>query len=214
MTTPGLFAEELARTARQVEGPFYPNKLPLDTDNDLLIINDSITPAVGKITHLTGRVLSQSGEPVRNAIVEIWQVDSNGVYIHTEDPDKEKLDTNFQGFGRFLTNSKGEYYFRTIKPRHYRRRTSHIHLAVKKDADRMLTTQLYSSDDPKNATDRPLNSVTNTKAREMLICDYKPIPGSKTGELAVNFDVVIGMTPEDPEPQRDRPRRPQPGRGR
>ena len=51
-TTPGLFAE-LIQTPPQTEGPFYPNKLPLDTDNDLLVINDSITPAVGEITHLT-----------------------------------------------------------------------------------------------------------------------------------------------------------------
>ena len=58
----------------------------------------------------------------------------------------------------------------------------------------MLTTQLYSSDDPKNASDRILNSVEDKKAREMLISEYKPIPGSKTGELAVNFDVVIGLT--------------------
>ena len=207
MTTPGLLAEELTRTARQVEGPFYPNKLPLDTDNDLLIINDGITPAVGQVAHLTGRVLSQAGEPVRNTIVEIWQVDNNGVYIHTEDPDHEKLDTNFQGFGRFLTNSKGEYYFRTIKPIHYRRRTSHIHLAVKKGAERMLTTQIYSSDDPKNKTDRILNSVTDKKAREMLIADFKPIADSKIGELAVNFDVVIGATPEDPEEERPARRR-------
>ena len=71
MATPGLFADELTKTARQTEGPFYPNKLPLDTDNDLLRINDSLTPAVGKITHLTGRVLSTSGAPIRNAIVEI-----------------------------------------------------------------------------------------------------------------------------------------------
>ena len=53
MTTPGLYAEELVRTAQMTEGPFYPNKLPLDTDNDLLIINDSITPGVGQITHLS-----------------------------------------------------------------------------------------------------------------------------------------------------------------
>ncbi|MEO2034290.1 MAG: intradiol ring-cleavage dioxygenase, partial [Planctomycetaceae bacterium] len=124
MTTPGLFAEELTQTARQTEGPFYPNKLPLDTDNDLLIVNDTITPAVGKVTHLTGRILSLAGEPVRNAVVEIWQVDNNGVYIHTEAHDREKLDGNFQGFGRFLTNSKGEYYFRTIKPVQYGPRTS------------------------------------------------------------------------------------------
>src|ERR687888_1861235 len=82
-TVPGAFAEELVRTPAQTEGPFYPDKLPLDTDNDLLIINDSITPAVGEVTHLSGRILDAKGDPVRNAVVEIWQVDHNGAYIHT-----------------------------------------------------------------------------------------------------------------------------------
>src|SRR5207248_9969804 len=66
-TTPSVFAEQLIRTPPMTEGPFYPNKLPLDTDNDLIIINDRITPAVGEITHLTGRILGPSGSPVRNA---------------------------------------------------------------------------------------------------------------------------------------------------
>ena len=82
-TTPGLFAQQLAETGTTTEGPFYPDVLPLDTDNDLLVINDGITPAVGEITHLTGRVLSKSGQPVRNAFVEIWQVDHTGSYVHT-----------------------------------------------------------------------------------------------------------------------------------
>ena len=85
-STRGLFAEELIRTPAQTEGPFYPNKLPLDTDNDLLIINDAITPAVGEVTHLGGRILDAKGNPLRNALVEIWQVDNNGAYIHTGDP--------------------------------------------------------------------------------------------------------------------------------
>ena len=71
-----LWAEELAVTPRLTEGPFYPDKLPLDTDNDLIIVNEAITPALGEVTHLTGRILSRAGEPVRNAFVEIWQVDS------------------------------------------------------------------------------------------------------------------------------------------
>src|SRR5258708_10393951 len=82
---PGLYAEELTRTPRQTEGPFYPDHLPLDTDNDLLIINDSITPAVGEVTHLSGRILDAKGKPIRNALVEIWQVDGNGVYLHSGD---------------------------------------------------------------------------------------------------------------------------------
>ena len=67
-----------------------------------------LTPAVGTITHLSGRILGPSGEPFRNALVEIWQVDNNGVYLHTKE-NQSKRDSNFQGFGRFLTGSSGEY---------------------------------------------------------------------------------------------------------
>src|SRR5437588_7600079 len=95
-TTRGLFAEELVRTPAQTEGPFYPNKLPLDTDNDLLIVNDAITPAVGEITHLSGRILDAKGNPVKNALVEIWQVDSKGAYLHSESDNRDKRDANFQ----------------------------------------------------------------------------------------------------------------------
>src|SRR3712207_1433326 len=88
--TPGLFAEELTRTPAQTEGPFYPDKLPLDTDNDLLIINEGITPAVGEISWVSGRILNERGEPVRNALVEIWQCDSAGAYLHSGTDNKEK----------------------------------------------------------------------------------------------------------------------------
>src|SRR5436309_8475303 len=101
-TVRGAFAEQLSRTPRMTEGPFYPPKLPLDTDNDLLIINDSITPAVGEITHLSGRVLGPSGEPILNAVVEIWQCDSKMVYI-AQGSNGGRADANFQGFGRFVT---------------------------------------------------------------------------------------------------------------
>src|SRR5580704_19282856 len=97
---PGVFAEELEKrrkTPAMTEGPFYPDHLPLDTDNDLLIVNNSITPAVGDVTHLTGRILDAHGDPVRNAVIEIWQVDNHGSYIHTEgmNPQAKKRDKNF-----------------------------------------------------------------------------------------------------------------------
>src|SRR6185369_15263523 len=94
---PGAFAEELVRTPAQTEGPFYPDHLPLDTDNDLIIVNDGLTPAVGDITHLTGRILGPSGQPIRNALVEIWQADHSGVYLHSGSDNKPKQDKNFQG---------------------------------------------------------------------------------------------------------------------
>ena len=197
-TTRGLFAE-LVSTARLTEGPFYPDKLPLDTDNDLLVINDSLTPAIGEITHLSGRILSASGEPLRNAFVEIWQVDANGCYIHSLDAARGKNDNNFQGYGRFLTDSTGRYYFRTIKPVPYPQRTPHIHVAVSKNGKRILTTQLLIDGHPQNEGDGVFRSVRNEAERKSLLVDFKPIPDSKIGELAANFDVVLGRTYREPE---------------
>ena len=83
-SVPGAFAAELVRTPAQTEGPFYPDKLPLDTDNDLIVVNESLTPAVGEITYLSGQILDPHGDPIRNALVEIWQVDNNGAYLHSK----------------------------------------------------------------------------------------------------------------------------------
>jgi protocatechuate 3,4-dioxygenase beta subunit len=193
---PGSFAEALVQTPRQMEGPFYPNKLPLDTDNDLLIINDSITPAVGTITHLSGRVLDAKGEPFRNALVEIWQVDNTGAYLHSGSANHASRDKNFQGFGRFLTGSTGEYYFRTVKPVPYPGRTPHIHFAVKVKGKDKFTTQCYIKGEPGNEKDGVLRGVRDPKARAAVIVDFAPIKGSTLGEVAARFDIVLGFTPE------------------
>lgn len=195
-TVPGLFAEELVKTPRQTEGPFYPDKLPLDTDNDLLRINDGITPAVGEISWVSGRILSATGAPIRNAVVEIWQCDANGAYLHSGTGNKGKQDSNFQGFGRFVTSSTGEYVFRTIKPVPYPGRTPHIHFAVKAPGAERLTTQCYVKGHEQNERDGLWRSVKDPKQREAITVDFAPLPGSKTAELAAHFDVVLGITPE------------------
>jgi protocatechuate 3,4-dioxygenase beta subunit len=193
---PGAFAEELTRTPPQTEGPFYPDKLPLDTDNDLIIVNDQLTSAVGEITHLTGKILDANGNPVRNALVEIWQVDNKAVYLHTRDSGGKQRDTNFQGFGRFLTGSSGEYYFRTIKPVPYPGRTPHIHVKVKKAGKDLLTTQCYVKGESRNERDGIYRSIRDPKARENVTIEFAPIKESRVGELAAKFDIVLGMTPE------------------
>ncbi len=166
LTTPGLFAEELEQTPRLTEGPFYPDRLPLDTDNDLLIINNAITPGVGEITHLSGRVLDRNGQPLKNAVVEICQVDNNGAYLHSGSANRANRDANFQGFGRFVTGSSGEYYFRTIKPVPYPGRTPHIHVKVRYRNREALTTQFFIKGHPQNERDGIYRAIRDPKARE------------------------------------------------
>lgn len=193
LTVPGVFAEQLRQTELQTEGPFYPDKLPLDTDNDLLRINDSITPAVGDVAMVSGRILDRNGQPLRNVMVEIWQCDANGTYLHSKSNNKDKADGNFQGFGRFLTGSTGEYLFRTIKPVDYDNRTAHIHYAIKSKGKRAFTTQCYVEGHATNSKDGILKRITDPKARATLIVPFHKQPA---GIYTAKFDIVLGFTPE------------------
>jgi protocatechuate 3,4-dioxygenase beta subunit len=205
---PGYLAADLAKTPRTTEGPFYPDKLPLDTDNDLLIITDSIDSAVGTISHVTGRVLGVDGAPLRNCLVEIWQCDNQGAYLHSGTSNAEKRDRHFQGYGRFLTDTEGRYYFRTIKPVPYPGRTPHIHFAVSRGRERLLTTQLFVKDDPGNARDGIYQAMGDRK--DAVTADFAPMKNSKIGELMAGFEIIVGDTPEEPENRR--PGRPAGGR--
>jgi protocatechuate 3,4-dioxygenase beta subunit len=191
----GDFAQELVRTPAQTEGPFFPDRLPLDTDNDLVVIGKNTTPAVGEITHLSGRILDAKGEPVKGALIEIWQVDNNGAYIHTGSDNRGRLDKNFQGYGKFETASDGAYKFRTIKPVAYPGRTPHIHVKVSKSQRELLTTQCYVKGDPRNDRDGVLLGIRDTRQRQSVIVPFDPIKDSKVGELAAKFEIVLGVTP-------------------
>jgi protocatechuate 3,4-dioxygenase beta subunit len=185
----------LQKTPAQMEGPFYPDKLPTDTDNDLVIVNTSKTLAKGTITHLSGKVVGANGKPVAGALVEIWQVDNNGIYLHSESDNRSAYDKNFQGYGRCLTGLNGEYYFRTIKPVPYPGRTPHIHFIVKKGDQRLLTTQIYIKGEPRNLKDGIFMSIKDEKVRDSITVDFVPLKGSKTGEVTARFDIVVGLTP-------------------
>ncbi len=196
-SVPGLFAEELARKTPWVEeGPFYPPRLPLDTDNDLIIVNDSITPAVGQVAHVSGRLLDTKGEPMRNATLELWEADSTGVYL-ADRPHRARFDAHFQGFGRFLTGATGEYYFRTIKPVAYAGRPApHIHFKIKMKGWEPFTTQLFVAGDPGNQRDPLWRRIGDERIRSLVTMDFVPIKASRVGELAARFDIVVGAAPE------------------
>ena len=194
---PGALAEELMRQIPWVtQGPLYPEKLPLDTDNDLIIVNNSLTPAVGEITHLSGRLLDAHGAPIKNAVIEIWQVDNTGTYLQERDQKSAGgFDPDFQGFGRFETGSNGEYRFRTIKPVPYPTRPApHIHFMVRIKGRGPWTTQLYVKGHPGNQRDRIYRLIGEAKAQEAVTADFMPVKDSRLGELTARFDIVHDPT--------------------
>ncbi|MEZ6094316.1 MAG: hypothetical protein R3C03_08745 [Pirellulaceae bacterium] len=109
----------------------------------------------------------------------------------------EKRDTNFQGYGRFLTDSKGQYYFRTIKPVPYPGRTPHIHFAVSQNGHRLLTTQLLIKGEPQNERDGVFRAIRDQKIRDTLLAEFSPVPNSPLNELNVDWDIVLGVTPDE-----------------
>lgn len=192
----GAFAQALTLTPAQTEGPYYPNQLPLDQDNDLLVINDRITPAVGTVAWLSGKILGSNGSPLRNAVIEIWQADNVGSYIHTQGALNGQRDSNFQGYGKFETASDGQYLFRTIKPGLYPGRVRHVHAKITLPGGRSLTTQLYIEGET-GTNDGVLNGITNAAQRASVIRPWTQIADSPIGALAVNWDVVMNFTPSE-----------------
>lgn len=161
------------------------------------MINNGLTPAVGEVAWVSGRILDSRGDPIRNALVEIWGCDANGVYLHTGDSaNRAKQDHHFQGFGRFLTGSSGECLFRTIKPVPYVPRTSPIHFKVRRGSQKLLTAQLYIKGHPGNAKDAIWKELKTAREQAAVTVSFKPIRGSKAGELAARFDLVMGLTPQ------------------
>lgn len=185
-----LPAAELLRTPAQSRGPFYPLRLPLDSDNDLVVVKGANGLAKGEISNVVGRVLNERGRPIEHARVEIWQCNANGRYHHVHDRGDRALDPNFQGYGQFVTGADGAYRFRTIKPVPYPGRAPHIHFTISGPGFEPLTTQMYVAGAPENARDWILNNVGDRRARASLIVEFAP-RAETPGELVANFDIVL-----------------------
>jgi len=109
----------------------------------------------------------------------------------------DKRDTNFQGYGRFLTDTEGRYFFRTVKPVPYPGRAPHIHFAISRDGKRVLTTQLLVAGETLNEKDGLLRRLGDDKVKQTVLTEFKPMPDSKIGELVANWNVVLGVTASD-----------------
>jgi protocatechuate 3,4-dioxygenase beta subunit len=215
-TMKGFLAEALTIAPQVTQGPYYPTMatMPLDKDNDLIYLNDNLTRAIGKITYLTGRVLTTSGSPLKGALIEIWHADNNGKYVYQKNDPGSTYDTNFQGFGQFLTGADGGYKFRTIKAGLYNGRTRHFHLAVTipgqltryctqlfwnetayvLDSNGNETSTLWAQ---QNANDMVFTGITDAAQRAVVNLTYTTL-NAVTGAVAANFDFVVGLTPVDP----------------
>ncbi len=184
-------AEPTPLTPRQSLGPFFPDQLPLDTDNDLLFISGRPGRAIGQPTDIFGQVRLPDGTALPGAVIEIWQCDAFGRYIHSRDAGRGRRDKNFQGYGRAITDKDGRYRFRTIKPVAYPGRTPHIHFLVRQDNADLLVTQMYVEGEALNRRDGLLNRVSDPLLRRALIVPLTASPELGENALSGRFDITV-----------------------
>ena len=154
---------------------------------------------LGERIIVRGRILDGDGRPVRNQLVEIWQANSAGRYIHKRDQHPAPLDPNFTGVGRCITTDDGFYEFTTIKPgpypwknHHNAWRPAHIHFSLfGTDFTQRMITQMYFPGDPLFALDPIYQSITDEKARERLVATYDHNITSHEWATGYNWDIVL-----------------------
>jgi protocatechuate 3,4-dioxygenase beta subunit len=171
-----------------------------DKDHDL-IINYASTgkSAIGERIVVRGKVLDESGKPVPNALIEVWQANAGGRYRHKNDSYLAPLDPNFGGCGRCLTDSDGNYSFRTIKPGPYPWpnggndwRPAHIHFSIFGQAfAQRLITQMYFEGDPHVGICPIVQSIGDGRAIEQLVARLDMAHSVSMDLRAYRFDIVL-----------------------
>ena len=177
-------------TPSQLLGPFYPEKIPVENDNDLTRVAGQNRFALGDITHLIGRVLTPLGQPIAGAQIEIWRCDAFGHYNHPRD--RGGRDRAFQGYGKTQTGNDGEYRFKTIKPSPYPGRTPHIHMRIETKTAQ-LVTQIYVKGERLNKSDFILKSIRDPEVRDSVIVPFVTKTKYPTNELVAEFNPVIAV---------------------
>jgi protocatechuate 3,4-dioxygenase beta subunit len=194
----------LPKTLSELTGPVFGHESVGERDHDLT--RQHAGEPLGERIIVTGRVTDSDGRPVRSALIEIWQANAAGRYVHEVDQHPAPLDPNFTGAGRCLTDDKGRYRFVTVKPGAYpwknhpnAWRPAHIHLSLFGRAfTSRLVTQMYFPGDPLFEFDPIFQSVRDPKARERLICSFDLGTTEPEWALAYCFDIVLGGPSETP----------------
>jgi protocatechuate 3,4-dioxygenase beta subunit len=187
----------LPHTLSEVTGPVYGHGEIGETDNDLT--RQHAGEPMGERIIVSGRVLDSNGRPVPRTLVEIWQTNSAGRYVHSRDQHPAPLDPNFTGAGRMLTDEHGAYRFVTIKPgpypwlNHYNAwRPAHIHFSLFGRAFlSRLVTQMYFPGDPLFAFDPVFQSIADEKARQRMVSRFDLETTEPMWATGYKFDIVL-----------------------
>lgn len=196
----------MPQTLSELTGPVYGHDDIQPLDDDLTrnaVVNGE---PLGERIIVAGRVLDEAGRAVPNALIEIWQANACGRYIHKIDQHDAPLDPNFRGAGRVLTDANGEYRFTTIKPGAYPWRNHdnawrppHIHFSIFGTAFiSRLVTQMYFPGDPLLPLDPIYNGIPDENGRKRLIADYAHDITQPEWALGYRFNFVLNgsrMTP-------------------
>ena len=179
-------------TPQEMLGPFYPEHPLADHDFDLTRIHGHRDRAHGEVIEIIGRVLRPNGTLVRNAAVEVWQANAAGKYRHPNDVNPAPLDPDFQGYARLVSGGDGAFRVLTVKPGAYPAaigiRTPHVHFEIQSQEFR-LATQMYFPDEPLNATDPLLSTMTARHLNPALVMANEE--GGSPGLRRFRWDVVL-----------------------
>lgn len=189
----------LPQTLLELTGPVYGRDAIQPLDNDMTRNAVKNGEPLGERILVAGRVVDDTGHPVPNALVEVWQANAAGRYFHAVDQHHAPLDPNFTGTGRCLTDQNGEYRFTTIRPGAYPWRNhinawrpSHIHFSIiGVNFLQRLVTQMYFPGDPLLPIDPIFNSVPDEQGRELLIAHYNHDLTQPEWALGYNFNIVV-----------------------
>ena len=194
----------LPHTLSELTGPVYGHDAIGELDHDLTRRHEG--EPLGERIIVTGRVTDRDGRPVRSALIEVWQANAAGRYLHDGDRHPAPLDPNFTGAGRCVTDDEGRYRFVSVKPGAYPWRNhpnawrpAHIHFSLFGRAfTQRLVTQMYFPGDPLFEFDPIFRSVRDPKARDRLVCAFDLETTVPEWALAYTFDIVLGGPAETP----------------